>query len=160
MDFRDLLELGNAEAIANTISSTEVAVWRRICRRYSEKFSTPLHLCLDGTIPAEDVILAYFESELEGYSEDDHIEQILDQIYSLEDPNYQAQKDQSINDDIKKYEREEADRIAAGRPIHKAMKEEAPLAQTKQEEIKQKSGGINLAYLAKEEEKNDFSFED
>jgi hypothetical protein len=151
MDFKDLLDYCKAEAIANTISTNEISVWRGLCRSYSQKFATPLHLCLDGTIDPEAIILAEFEDQLCGFKEEDHLESILDEIYALEDPEYEAEKRKDLEDFMEKAEREEAERLRLGKPIHRAMKEETTLQKGPIEEPKRTGGSINLSYLEKEE---------
>jgi len=157
MEFKDLLDLAQAQAISNTLEHTEVSVWRSICRSYSKKFATPLHLCLDGTIPMEDVMLAVYEEQLENFDEENDIDNILDTIYTIEDPDYEQQKKYELGEFIHKAEREEAERIKAGKPIHKAMKDEEswPTEKTLPKKVKPKklpkSGGINLSYLEAEE---------
>ena len=154
MEFKDLLDNAKAEAIANTLVGTEVSVWRQICRSYSEKFATPLHMCLDGTISPEDIMLAYYESQLDEFEEDRDLENILDQIYLMEDPEYTEEKRKEVEDFVEKTRREEAERIRLGKPIHKSMK--VTPKKTPEKPIPAnfpKSGGINLSYLAEEEER-------
>jgi len=92
------------------------------------------------------------------------LEKILDHIYTMEDPNYAREKVRELDDFVKRAEREEAERIRLGKPIHKALKQEPSLKNTPEkeesEEPKQTSGGINLAYLAKEEENDPTNFQD
>lgn len=151
MEFKELLDYYKMEAINNTLVNTEVSVWRTLCRNYSKKFSTPLHLCLDGTIPPEDILLAEFEDQLEGFDEEKDLEAMLDQIYMIEDPEYEQQKQDELKEFMEKAEREEVERIRLGKPIHKALKNEPTLAETSIPKELPKSGGINLSYLAKEE---------
>lgn len=151
MDFKDLLDLYKSEAINNTISVNEISVWRSICRSYSKKFSTPLHLCLDGTIPMEDILLAEFEEQLSDFDADKDLEAMLDQIYALEDPEYEKSKQDELEEFMEKAERDEEKRIKLGKPIHKEMKQETSLPAAPPKNLP-KSGGINLSYLSKEEE--------
>jgi hypothetical protein len=153
MDFKDLLEYSQAEAIASFLSADEVSVWRSICRSYSKKFSTPLHLCLDGTIPPEDILLAEYEDQLEKFKIEDNLEVLLDKIYMLIDPDYEREKKVELESFIKRAEKEEEERIRKGKPIHKAMKGE-PTLSTMEDEVKEQKpsqGYIDLSYLEKEE---------
>lgn len=149
MDFKELLDYCKAQAILNTLESNEVSVWRSICRSYSEKFSTPLHLCLDGTIPPEDIMLAEFENQLKDFDEETDAESILDQIYVLEDPEYEKQKQEELEEFIDEAEKQEEERVRLGKPIHKALKKEVTI----EEPINQMpaGGSINLSYLENEE---------
>lgn len=161
MDFSDLLDYTQAQAIVNTLENTELAVWRRKCRTYSQKFSTSLHLCLNGTIPAEEILLAVFEDQLESFEEEKDLDNLLDTIYSMEDPDYERQKKEDLEEFIEKAEKEEDERLAAGRPIHKGLKGEATIptqeipGEQKPKELP-KSGGINLSYLEREEKGHRF----
>jgi hypothetical protein len=163
MEFRDLLDYCKAEAIANALQPTEVSVWRNICRSYSQKFATPLHQCLDGTVDPEEIALAYFEEMLIKFDEDEHLDQIMDQIYYLADPTYERQKEEELDEFMEKAVKDEEERLRLGKPIHKAMKEEVSLTPNEEDkpfEPPQKSGGINLAYLQREEQNQHGNFED
>lgn len=162
MHLSELLDCCKAEAIRNTVEPTEDSVWREICREYSKKFSTPLHLCLDGTIPAEDIVLANFEEQLSTFSADDHLDKILEEIYTLADPSYEKGQKKEVDDFMEKAERDEEERLKLGKLIHKGMKEKSPLETdiAPQMVVKKKtSGSINLSYLAREEERNGGNFE-
>lgn len=152
MDFKDLLEYCQADAISGVLSPTEETVWRSICRSYSKKFNTALHLCLDGTIDPEDIMKAEFEDQLEKLNLDEDLEVILDKIYMLIDPEYEKEKRVELDDFIEKAEKEEEERLRKGKPIHKAMKDEPTLKIEEKEEPKPTGGSINLSYLSKEEE--------
>jgi hypothetical protein len=164
MDFKDLLDYCKAEAISNTLLNTEVSVWRKLCRDYSERFSTPLHMCLDGTIPAEDMLLAVFEDQLKSFDPDTDLEAMMEQIYRIEDPDYEEKADEELKEFMAKAAHEEAERIRLGKPIHKALAKEVQLgkntSEKKPSEPPKKSGGhINLAYLQREEMNEPDGFE-
>ncbi len=153
--YSDLLAAAHAEAIANTLDRTELSVHREICRAYSKKFHTPLHLVLQ--MNPEEVILAYYEDQMDGFDEDEDLEKILDRIYTLEDPEYARDKAKDLEDFIEKAEKDEEERLAAGKPIHKDIKNEPSLKNDfgKEEKIEEKRptrGSINLEYLSREEE--------
>ena len=164
MDFKDLLDYCRAEAISNTLANSEVAVWRSLCRNYSKKFSTPLHLCLDGTIPAEDILLAEFEDQLDDFDEDKHLDAIMETINRLEDPNYDEILNKELEEFMTKVAEEERERIRLGKPIHKAMQKETDLENTSEKQVeetpKQSKGYVNLAYLQEEEINQVGGFED
>jgi len=163
MKFSELLEYCESEAILGKLENTELVVWRYICRSYSKKFNTPLHIVMHQ-LPPEDVILAHYESELDDYDIEENAEKILDMVYTLQDPEYATQKREELSDDIKRYEEEELERIKTGRPIHKALKNEySPLGPDlpnqktlldapKVEQKKGPSGGhIDLSYMEDDE---------
>lgn len=155
MDFKDLLDYCKAQAILNTLEGSEVSVWRSICRSYSKKFATPLHLCLNGTIPVEDILLAEFEDQLSDFDEEKDLEPVLDQIYMLEDPEYEKEKKAELEAFIDRAEAEEEDRLKKGKPIHPGMKDDSvlnqPIEKPKVVEKRPMKGGIDLSYLEKEE---------
>ena len=142
MEFKDILETAKIEAIANTLSNTELSVWRSICRSYSQHFSTPLHLCLDGTIPMEDIILAEMERQLESFDEDRDLQAVIDQIYLIEDPTYDVTKKKDFDEFVKNVERKEKERIEKT-----LLKKE----ENKKEE-RPTRGFVNLDHLNQEEE--------
>ena len=163
MDFKDLLDYCKAEAISNTLLNTEISVWRSICRNYSKKFSTPLYMCLDGTIPAEEILLAEFEDQLENFDEEKDLDAMMEQIYRLEDPDYDEKLSEELKEFMLKVAEEEAERIRLGNPIHKALAKETQLGKNTPEkaptEPPKKTGGhINLAYLQREELNNPGGF--
>lgn len=59
------------EAMFHLLNGTDIYFHRKVCRWYSEKFHTPLHLVMDGvTIAWQDVLLHYYETQFEdiGYN--------------------------------------------------------------------------------------------
>ena len=163
MDFKDLLDYCKAEAIANTLLSTELSIWRALCRSYSKKFSTPLHMCLDGTIPAEDILLAEFEDQLDNFDMDKDLDTVLEQIYRIEDPDWDEKMEEDVQEFMVRARFEEAERIRLGKPIHKLLGKEPNLENTPEVPpplSPQKRGGhINLSYLEREEMGNPGGFE-
>jgi hypothetical protein len=156
VDFKDLLDYCKAEAISNTLLNTEISVWRSLCRDYSERFSTPLHMCLNGEIPAEDILLAVFEDQLKKFDPETDLDAMMEQIYRIEDPDFDEKLGEELKEFMAKVAEEEAERIRLGKPIHKALKQEVELGKNTSEkkppEPPKKSGGhINLAYLQREE---------
>lgn len=153
-NFRDLLEYVQAVAIAEKVHPTDEGLWRYICRNYSKKFNTPLHEVIK--MDPEFVMLHYYEDQVDAIDTEDDLERILDIIYTLEDPEYERQKEKDVEDFIKESEEQEEERIKAGKPIHPAMKndsiEKALLGKETKVEEKQPLGGqIDLSYLEEEE---------
>ena len=159
LNFRDLLDTCKAEAIANTLVTTEVSVWREMCRTYSKTFHTPLHLVLN--MAPEEVALAVFEEQLNDFDDEKHLETILDQIYTLEDPEYEDEKESQVDEFIEQARKDEEERLRLGKPIHRAMKNEDVLPGIAEPPIapEKSSGFLNLAYLAKEEEDQEGGFD-
>lgn len=163
MDFKDLLDYCKAEAIANTLLSTEVSIWRSLCRSYSKKFSTPLHMCLDGTISAEDILLAEFEDQLDNFDADKDLDTVLEQIYRIEDPDYEEKVEEEVKEFMVQAAKEERERIRSGKPIHRLLDKETSLENTSENpptlDPKKSGGHINLSYLEREETNNPGGFE-
>jgi hypothetical protein len=160
ISFKDLLEYCQVEAIASKVSPTEDSVWRGLCRQYSKKFHTPLNQVLE--MDPEHVILNVYEDQAEEMETEDYqkLEHIMDMIRTIEDPNYEAQKQNEQDEFDRQAEEEEAARVAAGKAVHPSLQrklnqkmaedkakkegEEAPKEPPKQ-------GFIDLSYLAKQD---------
>jgi hypothetical protein len=119
MNLDDLLDTCYAEALSNKLAPSPEASWRNICRRYSKLFATPLHIVY--SLPHEDVALALFEENLEALDPDEHLEQLLDLIYTLDDPEYAKQKEEDLAEFIADAAQQEKERLKANKPIHPAL---------------------------------------
>lgn len=154
MDFQDLLNYCQAQAIANTLEGNEVTVWRSLCRSYSKSFHTPLYIVLD--MDPEHVMLSVFEEQLDEFDEEKDIESILDKIYSLEDPDYENSKKEELDEFIRDAELEEQERIKEGKPIHKALRSQTSLESLPEmparKNVGRPTGGtVDLSHLETEE---------
>lgn len=156
LEFKDLLDYCQAEAISGKFSPTEDSVYRSLCRTYSKKFHTPLHTVL--ALPVTDVVLAVYEEQLEDLDMDkfENLEQVHETILAILDPNYEAHKETKLEQDIAAYEREEEERIAAGRLVHpslarKATEKTLPENGTPDGKNLPTGGHINMSYLEDEE---------
>lgn len=155
IEFKDLLEYCQAEAIANRMHRTEASAWRAICRSYSKAFSTPLHLVLE--MDAEHVILNVYEDNAEDMDIEDYqrLEHILDMIRTIEDPNYEVIKKNEQEEFDRKAELEEEERLKSGRAVHTSMQKDLNRKKGSDllpEEPKKPTGGmINLDYLSKQD---------
>lgn len=119
MTFDELLDLCSAEALASKLAPTADSTWRKICRTYAKKFNTPLPQVLE--MSAEEVALHVFEDNLDDLDSEEHLEQLLDLVYTLDDPEYAAHKEREMKEFDREAERQEIERVKAGRPIHPAM---------------------------------------
>lgn len=156
IDFKDLLEYCQAEAIASRMSPTEASVWRQICRTYSEKFHTPLHQVLE--MDPEHVVLNVYEARAEDMDTEDYqkLEHIMDILMGIEDPNYESKKLAEQEEFDRQAELEEEERIRAGRAVHKSLQKDLDrkkaLENGEPEPSKKPTGGmINLDYLSKQD---------
>jgi len=109
MSFSSLLEYCKVAALKDLLAPTEETVWKSITRVYSERFHVPLPQVRQ--MNPEEVISEVFEVELEGTDPIDNIENILDQIYTIEDPAYKVQKEENMEVFIKKTEKKEQKRL-------------------------------------------------
>ena len=98
MEFKELTDYCQLLAVLTKLEPNAESVWRSICRSYSTKFNTPLHLCLDGQIDPETILLNLYEDELEGKDPEEIIESLLDLVYRIEDPEYEQSKEEELQD--------------------------------------------------------------
>lgn len=152
LDFKDLMDFCQAEALSNAIEPSLEFIWRHFCRDYSIKFSTPLHEVLK--MDAVHVLTNVYEQQLsdDHRSLEERLPGYMDRIYALEDPDYADKQSEELKEFIEDAIVEEEERIKTGRPIHKALKNETSLSNL--EPVKPTlpaSGGIDLSYLEREE---------
>jgi hypothetical protein len=149
-DFSYLIETLKVEALASKLYPTSESNWRWFCRQYSEKFHTPLHLVLE--MSPELVLLNVFESQTDSLDLENSIVDIMDKVYVIEDPSYEAAQEKDLQDFIKDAEAEERQRVADGKPAPGQQKN-SPFAPKpkkvtpKKEKELPKEGFINLSYL-------------
>jgi hypothetical protein len=152
----DVIEFCQVEAIANKISPNAASRWRNFCRIYSKAFSTKYTEVLE--MDPEFVITAVFELELDSVDVTDKMEELMDRVYSIEDPNYEAAKEHDLQEFIDQALEEEEERLKKGKPIFipRKRKQEVKVEKKPEEKPKElpKEGYLNLSYLAKEEEES------
>lgn len=156
MQFKELTDYCQALAIASKLDPTEESVWRSICRSYARKFNESLSDCIDGKVDPVQILLNVYEDQLEGVDEDESIERLMDIIYSIEDPEYERAKETDLEEFIEDAELQEAERIKAGKPIHKALLNDNILGDTtlpgdQPEPDRPTGGSIDLSHLENEE---------
>lgn len=151
MDFKEILEYCQAEAIANKLAPTEASVWRALCRTYSGLFHTPLHLVLEMDV--EHVILNVYESQSENLDTEDYqkLEHIMDTLQTIKDPEYERAKMGEQAEFDRRAEEEEAKRIAAGRPVYQGKKKNTFQKTDAPEDKKPTGGMVNLDYLSQQD---------
>lgn len=151
VQFKDLLDYCQAEAIANKLSPTEASMYRAICRTYSRLFHTPLAQV--QAMDPEHVILEVYEDQLESLDEDkyENLEKMLDTILAIEDPEYERVKNEKLDEDIAKYEAEEEERVRLNKPIHPSLGKPGPLDAVLPSPDAPKSGKVDLSHLDDED---------
>ena len=151
MTFSELLDYCESEALLAKLETTELSVWRYICRQYSQKYHTPLDRVLHDLDPKE-VILAHYESQMDSIDLEEDLEKLLESVYSLKDPAYAKAKKDSFEEDIKKYEKQEEDRVKANKPIPKGSKK--TLLEKETDPSKDQSTGGSVSFSDFDEEGN------
>lgn len=153
LSLRELVELCRAEAISCKLSHTEASAWRSYCREYSKMFHTPYHLVLD--MEPEFVVLAVCEDNLDDINVEENLENLMNRIYTIEDPSYEASQEQELQDWIKDAENEEKDRVSEGRPVHSKKKKTVPKKPVEEKKEARKEGYLDLSYLEKQDNESE-----
>lgn len=160
ISLKEILEYCQVEALANRFSPTDISVWRSMCRSYSMKFNTPLHLVLEMDV--EHVVLNLYENQAEDLDIEDYqkLEHIMDVVRGIEDPNYEATKKAEQEEFDRLAELEEEERIKSGKAVHKSLQKDLDQKNTFEKSIpedqKRPTGGmIDLSYLASLDQKEE-----
>lgn len=133
-----LIETCKAKALESALIPSFDGVYKSFCRRYSIKFHTPLYLVYK--MDPEEVIQTIFDDQYENYDVIEKIEEILEQIYTLESPDYKKQKEEDIVDFIKAAEEREIARIKR----NKILEEDRKVIKI---EEKPKQGSVDFSSL-------------
>lgn len=149
ISFQEILEVCQAQAISDKLTPNEISIWRKLCRSYSKKFHTPLYLV--EKMDVEHVILNVYEDQLDtiNHRKWENLQQLLEAIYSIEDPNYESNKEKKLEDDIARYEAEEEERQKK-----KSSKKVILRPEQQENENIPKGGFVDLSGLQNEEENN------
>jgi hypothetical protein len=157
VDFLELIKMCRAEALAGKLYPTAESQWRFFCRQYSQRFSTPLEQVLN--LDPEHVILHVLETQTDDIDVEENIEQIMEKIYQIADPNYDAKVKKEQDDFDKKALEEEEERLRLNKPVHPSERNTLlPKAPQKEPEIQAppahlpKEGYLDLSYLGEEEQ--------
>ena len=136
----ELIEIAKLKAILSKLQPDEAFTWRSIEREYSKTFHTPLHEV--RKLDPEEVMLALCEDGLERFNTDEEseLQAVLDNLYSIEDPEYDRKRDEEEIAYNEQAVREEEEKLRK-----KELKKKAK--ETPAKELP-KSGGINLSYLS------------
>jgi hypothetical protein len=95
-----LLQYCRAQAIADALEPTEESIWREACREYSKAFHTPLQTVLK--MDMEHVLLHNFEHQLSDVKIDENVDYLLEQVYKIENPDYDKEEEADLQEYIKK----------------------------------------------------------
>lgn len=155
--FKDIIDYCRMEAYNSVMLPTESSVWRSFCREYSTKFHTPL-LEVEEKLDPEHVIRHVLESQMEGIELEEHIESMMDTIYTVADPNYSAEKAREQQDFDERTVKEEEERKARGESLFDYLRRNSVKKKVKAEMAKPAlppgaptKGSVDLSHLEKEE---------
>lgn len=154
ISLREIIDVCRVEAIVSRISVSEESEWRAFCRYYSENFHTALHIVL--VMEPEFVIKHCFEHKLQNVDVLEKMTELMNEVYVIEDPEYEATTSPDLAEFIAKAEADEVARVKAGKPVHKNKNkkfDEASLIPETPKELPPnlpKEGFVNLGYFAKQ----------
>lgn len=150
LEFKELLDYCQVEAINNKAGPTEDSVWRSIARTYSKLFNTPLHVVLNDLVP-EEVILNVYEYQLDNLdiNKFENLQELYEIVCKIEDPNYETKVEEELDEFVEQAEREEEERVKYGKSIPGVSKKTLLGKKEPETEKLPTQGSINLEYLAK-----------
>ena len=152
VDFYSLFEIAQIRAINSAIVPTLDSIWRIRCRAYSEQFHTPLHVVMYELDPMF-VMQQLYESQYTPGLVDEELEEMLDVLNKIKDPEYSRMSAQETEDLVDAVLNKEISRLAKKKaPTQENIKQEIKAA-----EAKPKSGGMDFAELEKLESKENTS---
>ena len=141
----ELLQYCRAKAIADSLSPTEESIWRSACRYYSKKFNTPLNEVMK--MDPEHIFLTNFEEQMSEVDVEENIDSILEQIYRMQNPDYEKEQEDDVQEFIKQVEKmEEIKQIAKKENVEKTLSENEII----EEEFKPTGGSVDFSSLKDE----------
>ena len=146
MEFLELIQYCKAQALRDVLAPTEETIYKSLCRAYSQKFHVPLPEVFK--MDPEHVLLTEFTSQLEDVNIEKNIDRILEQIYTLENPNYAEKKEDDLKTFIAQAEKEEKERI---KKLKKASKKKMEAL-----EKKPTGGSVDFSGLKDDEKPGKF----
>lgn len=156
--FRELLDACRLEAINGILNPTQETIYRSMCRDYSERFHTPLHVV--HTLDMEFVITELYSAQFddrqskEDWVLEDDLGSLMEMVARIEDPEFEAHEKEEFDEFAEQALAEERERLKAKRPIHKALAKEMeePTLSPRVAKPEQPSQGfINLSHLDNED---------
>lgn len=144
MSFSDLVQAAKATAILEKISPNEESVYRNACREYSKRFHVSLKEVLE--MNPYNVYLDLFGDQMSGYNlEDiDNINDLLDQLYSIKDPDYDIEQEKAFRKELSEIEEDEERRLALGEAIHPVLEPKNKPPEESPAKEMPKTGGLNM----------------
>ena len=153
--FYDLFELCRLKAIALAIDPTTESIYRMRCREYSEKFHTPLHV-VERELDPIFVLQHLYEIQYSTRVVDEELNEILEQLYKIKDPNYSPMTKEETEDLVDAVLNKEIQRLSKKkRPTEQTIQKEIKQESPKEEPKKPKKGSMRFGELEKLEEKSE-----
>lgn len=150
MDFYSVIELEHLKAIQAALEPSLDSIWRLKCRAYSQKFFTPLHVVMNELDPIM-VLQALYEDQYHPSAIGEEMDAILERLYTIKDPNYNAMSTEDLEDFVDAVLNKEIARLAKK---NKTPEAKIPFEPSKPKAPeKPKSGGMKFNDLAAAEEK-------
>lgn len=147
MSITNIIETTKSIAISNKLNSTEISIYNYICREYSKTFHTPLKEVFK--LDPEFVCLHFYEERMSELDKNENIEDLIDLINSLKDPNYDIEKERKMREELFKIEKEEEERVRQHRPVHESLEsQKTHQIDNFSASNKPKSGGINMDLIS------------
>src|ERR1700679_1091043 len=105
MSFRDLIDCSKAIALSEKLHPDEAAAWKKYCRSYSRQFSEPLSQVL--LMDPLTVMTAVFSDQLEDWDIEENLENVMDLLNGLQDPDYDIKKERVFREEMRNLEEQE-----------------------------------------------------
>jgi hypothetical protein len=113
--FKELLEYCRLQAISDVLSPTVESVYRDACRNYSKTFHTELEKVFQ--LDPEKVLRANYEEQLQDIDIEENIEVLLEEVYRIENPDYDRDKETDLQDYIKNIQKEEYEKAQSKKTL-------------------------------------------
>lgn len=151
-EFYDLFDLAKLRAIDFALDPSLDSVWRSRCRQYSITFNTPLHVVMYELDPLF-ILTALMEEKFNPSIIDEELEEIVDILNTIKDPNYSRMSKQEVEDLVDS---------VINKEILRSKKKKAPTPENIQAEVKEaeskpkpKSGSMSFGDLEKIESREE-----
>ena len=106
---QELLTYCRVKALEDCLNPNLESIWRSITRSYSQKFATPLAQV--RAMDPEAVLSEVFEAQYEEIDVVEKIEGILEDLYKIENPNYEKARMVEMDSFMKNIEKREKKRL-------------------------------------------------
>jgi hypothetical protein len=96
-DFYSIFEIAQIRAMHEAIDPGMESIWRMKCREYSQRFYTPLHEV--SKLDPAFILQALYEEHYTPSVIAEEMEDILEKLYQIQDPNY-VKLDQAVIEEM------------------------------------------------------------